>query len=162
MSDASLKSVPVIFKIGKEEFGVEISAVHGIERAGCIYDWKAASPYLDGEIEVRGKRIPIYHLKERFGIPADNGPELEKVFIILEYDDLELALLVDTVEEINMEMEKEILAVPEVVRTPNNTYYEKIIQTNGKLIMILDISKILTDSEKELLRAKRQEDERKE
>ncbi len=60
----------VIFKLGDEKYGVDISNVGGITEFTTITKVPDAPVYIEGIINLRGDIIPIINLKTRFNIAS--------------------------------------------------------------------------------------------
>ena len=58
----------VSFKIGNEEYGVDILKVQEINRMLEVTRVPNAPGYIDGVINLRGKVIPVINLRRRFGM----------------------------------------------------------------------------------------------
>ncbi len=61
----------VTFKLGNEEFGVDILKVQEINRMMDITRIPNAPEFIEGVINLRGKIIPIVDLRKKLGF--DNG-----------------------------------------------------------------------------------------
>ncbi|MDE7065252.1 MAG: chemotaxis protein CheW, partial [Desulfovibrionaceae bacterium] len=67
--DSSLIQL-VTFKIGEEEFGVDILKVQEIIRMMPITKVPNAPDFVEGVINLRGKVIPVIDMRRRFGMSA--------------------------------------------------------------------------------------------
>ena len=96
----------VSFKIGSEEFGVDILKVQEINRMVEITKVPQAPHYVEGVINLRGKVIPIVDLRKRFNLE------------VKEYDKNTRIVVVDIGGNI---MGMVVDSVSEVLRLPSNT-----------------------------------------
>ena len=90
----------IVFKLGEEEFGVNILQVREIEKLDQgITRVPRAPHFVEGIINLRGEIIPIVDLRARFGLTL---PELglNSRVIIVEVGEALVGMLVDAVEEV--------------------------------------------------------------
>lgn len=59
----------VTFRIGEEEFGVDILSVQEIIRLMQITMVPHAASFIEGVINLRGKVIPVVNMRTRFHLP---------------------------------------------------------------------------------------------
>lgn len=141
---------PVVFKLGKEEYGVEINIVQGIENVLPVVPMHNSDKNIKGIINLRGDIIPIYSLRTKFGLPDIPYTEDTK-FIIARTEDLLIGLEVDSVGEIQNVDESNIFDVPKIVMNPEIEYYKKVINVDGRIIIMIDVSKLLNEEETKML-----------
>ena len=72
-----------VFKIGEEDFGIDINKVVEILNTQKVYSLPELPDFLSGVITVRGEVIPLLDLRKRFGIQSSDTKEL---IIIVRYD----------------------------------------------------------------------------
>jgi purine-binding chemotaxis protein CheW len=100
------------FRLGNEEYGLEILKVQEIVGATGITPWPAGNETVRGMIRLRGKEVPVVGLRELFKLEA--GPETEKNCVIVAQVSCEgsqsatVGLLVDEVCEVLNITEEEI------------------------------------------------------
>ena len=149
----------ILFKLGKEEYGLDIFDVEAIERNVPILRVPTAPKHIAGIIQLRGEAIPVYDLRARFGMPS-GGTEL---LIIARMGGMKVALAVDDVSEIIEAEENEIIAAPTLVKTANTAFVSKVTNVKGHMFIMLDLEGLMTEQEKkevqEMLRGQKQEDE---
>lgn len=138
---------PVIFKLGNEEYGVDISVVNGIEREQRIIPIPNSQSYILGLINLRGAVVPVYSLKRKFHIPQqiDSAQNM----IIVKIKDTLLALDVDSVSDIHDFTPDSIIRMPGIVQTPQTQYFDRIAHQGKRIILLIDIEKLLSDEELE-------------
>lgn len=136
----------VVFSVGQQEYGVDINFVRGIEKVIQIVPVPNSNPCIKGIINLRGDVVPIFSLRKKFGLDDIAATEDTK-FIIVKTDKILIGLEVDKVGEIQNVEEKSIFQMPEIVISKDTDYYNKVINNQGKLIIMLDVCKLLTDEE---------------
>lgn len=137
----------VIFKLGEEEFGVNISEVKEIIRMETITKIPNTAEYIKGVINLRGKIIVIVDLAMTLGFPSkatDNNTRI----IVIEIEDSTIGMIVDSATEVLRLSSNQVESAPTVVTQKISTNYIEGVGIIGKrLLILLDLVKIL-DAEK--------------
>lgn len=141
---------PVVFYIGNEQYGVDIKIVRGIEKTIPIVPIPNSNPIIKGIINLRGDIIPICSLRRKFGM-QDKAYDDNTKFIIVQTDTLLLGIEIDRVGDIQNIEETDIFDIPKIVLSKDTDYYNKVISKGEKLIIMLDINKLMTEAEMEAL-----------
>ena len=141
----------IIFRLGKEEYGIRIDQVKEVTLTPKIARMPKTPPFIKGVSNIRGDIIAIMDLEERFNISVSTPEELSgKTYtLVTEAKDYTLGI---TVREMPQSL---TLPVSRIDRTPsllqdiniNQHYIEGIAKFEGRLIILLDIYKILTQTE---------------
>lgn len=137
---------PVVFKLGDRKFGIDISRVQGIEKEQQIVPVPNTENYIIGIMNLRGDVIPVYSLKKKFNIEAENH---QPQYIITWIKNNTIALEVDDVNEIQAIDDTMIHNVPSIIGTGETGYIHKIINNGRDLIIIINADGLLTDEELE-------------
>jgi purine-binding chemotaxis protein CheW len=137
---------PVVFYVGNEEYGVDITIVRGIEKVVPIVPVPNSNPIIKGIINLRGDIIPICSLRRKFGLPDVEHTDDTK-FIIVKTDTILIGLEVDSVGEIQNVEESHIFEMPKVLKTEDTKYYSNVINMNGRLIVMLNINELMNSEE---------------
>ncbi|HEX9224591.1 MAG TPA: chemotaxis protein CheW [Candidatus Acidoferrales bacterium] len=134
------------FRIGDETYGVRISAVREIVRVPAITAVPNAPDYIEGVINLRGKIIPVMDLRKRFGI-KNVEPNKKNRILVVELENKVLGLIVNSASE--------VLKIPPAdIEMPNTMFQEGEVsyvtgvgKLNGRLVILLDIGKLLQRGE---------------
>lgn len=138
-----------VFKIGEEDFGVEIKRVVEILKTQRIYSLPELPDFLSGLITVRNEVIPILDLRRRFGIQSS----LKKERIIIVWCDSEkIGLLIDEIKEIISLTDEEVIGPPSIFKGLKRKYLRGIGRKDDRIIILLNIDDILTSEEKIMLK----------
>lgn len=140
----------VTFNIGEEEFAVDILNIQGINRMVEITKVPNAPAYVEGIINLRGKVIPIVDLRRRLGMKPKKYDKLTR-FIVIEINSQVLGFIVDSVNEVLRIPRKTTEPPPQMVSGIDSDYITAVGKLDGRLIILLDIQKVLTHQEKEEL-----------
>ncbi len=134
----------VVCNLDKQLFGIDISMVRGIEKEQQVVAVPNSADYIKGIMNLRGEIIPIYSLRRKFGMEELQG---ETQFIIVRIGDMPLAIEVDGVGEIFQADETTMFDTPKIVISKNTRYSSKVINDNGRLILLIDVNELLSDDE---------------
>ena len=89
----------VVFRLGKEEYGVETLKVISIVRMMAITRVPNTPDFIRGVINLRGEIIPVMDLRARFKLPAVEETEDTRI-IIIKIDEILIGAIVDAVSEV--------------------------------------------------------------
>ncbi len=132
----------VAFKLGSEEYGMDIEHVQSIERIQQITRVPNAQPYVKGVINLRGHVTPIIDLRSRLNLGQTEYTENTRV-IITKFEEIELGFIVDQTSEVIDILPGEIEAPSS--STFNIEYFTGIAKIEGRLIILLKLSKLIID-----------------
>src|SRR5215468_12731769 len=134
------------FRIGEETFGVRIGSVREIVRVPEITTVPNAQETIEGVINLRGKIIPVVDLRKRFGqvqIVADKKNRI----LVVELDNKLVGLIVNAASEVLKIPPSEVEPPGTVFAEGESSYVTGVGKLRGRLIILLDISKLLSRSE---------------
>ena len=138
------------FRIGRETFGLPISIVREIVRVPEITSVPNAPDYIEGVINLRGRIIPIVDLRKRFGDKAFE-PNKKNRIVVVELDARAIGLIVNSASEVLRIPPSEIEEPHNVFREGEVSYITGVGKLNGRLVILLDLSRILQPGELENL-----------
>jgi purine-binding chemotaxis protein CheW len=138
----------VSFNIGEEEFGVDILKVQEINRMLNVTQVPNSPSYVDGVINLRGKVIPVIDLRSRFSMPRIAHTKNTRI-VVVELVGKTVGFVVDAVSEV-LRISKSITEPPPQTVTQNMTtdYITSVAKLEDRLLILLDLEKILSDGEK--------------
>jgi purine-binding chemotaxis protein CheW len=138
-----------VFKIGGEDFGVEINRIVEILKTQKIHSLPDLPDFLSGVVTVRGEVIPLLNLKKRFGF--ESSAEREHILII-KSDSEKIGLLVDEIKEIISLATEEITVPPSIFKGLKRRYLTGLGKKGDRIIILLNIDDLLTSEEKIMLK----------
>ena len=136
----------VVFKLGQEEYGLDILIVNAIETYSGVVSVPNAPDYILGMLNLRGEVIPVFSLRIKFGLPEATLDKEQ--LIITRTKDMVVGFKVDAVCGILEFDAKEINEVPMIVRSERTRYAKQVANKDGKMILLLDHEGILDAKEK--------------
>lgn len=155
-----LKKEFLTFKLGREEFAVEIDRVQEIR------GWQVPNPlpnvpfYVKGVIDLRGTIVPILDLRDRFKLQASYNATtvVIVVHIITKQGERIVGLVVDAVSDVNMFDVNNLQAAPDISNSIDNqfilglsTIYEPInnavagAKPKGRMVILVDIDSLASE-----------------
>lgn len=140
----------VTFNLGKEEFAVPILQIQEINRLVDITRVPKSPEFVEGVINLRGKVIPIIDLRKRFGLPQAELGKYARI-VVVNMEGRMVGLIVDSVSEVLRLSEAAIEPAPPVVAGIDSEYIRGLGKLDGRLLILLDLSKILTKEERKEL-----------
>jgi len=144
---------PVIFRLGNQNFGVDINLVQSIEREINIVRVPNSMNYISGIVNLRGEVIPAFSLRKKFGTDDAVGSIGEDSTVIVNIPGgVKLALEVDEVLEIGDIDVDSIVPMPVLAKTQETEYLDRVANVNGELVILLDVEKLLSNAETESVR----------
>jgi purine-binding chemotaxis protein CheW len=134
------------FWTDSELYGIPIADVVQIISMQDITPLPDFPNYAKGVINLRGIIIPVIDMRIRL-----KKPEVEYTdntcIIVTSIQDTYIGFIVDTVDQVATIGQDDITPAPKVSKEVTNRYLTGIGQVNDKVVLILDLSKILTESE---------------
>lgn len=140
----------IVFNLGDEEFGADIAQVREIIRRGSVTPIPDSPDFIKGVTNVRGEIAVVIDLKKRFFLHAKKEVE-ERHIIMTEQDKNLFGLMVDEVSEVLRISETDIKTTPELVTRIDRIYISGVLTLENRLIMMLDLEKVLSEEELEKL-----------
>jgi purine-binding chemotaxis protein CheW len=134
------------FRIGNETFGVRIGSVREIVRVPEITSVPSAPDTVEGVINLRGKIIPVMDLRKRFG-HLDIQPDKKNRILVVELENKLVGLIVNAASEVLKIPPSEIEPPGTVFAEGESTYVTGVGKLKGRLIILLDVSKLLHQQE---------------
>lgn len=136
----------VSFKIGEEEFGVDILSVQEINRMSQITKVPNTPDFIEGVINLRGRIIPVIDLRVKLGMTRKEHGKNTRI-VVVELKGQTIGFIVDEVSEV-LRISKDITeAPPEMVGGIRSDYITSIGKLEDRLLILLDLEKILSASE---------------
>lgn len=132
----------VIFKLGREEYGVSILQVQEIKRITDITRVPHTPDYIKGVINLRGSVLPVIDLKNRLNLPQQSSTEDTRI-IIVKVEELSIGMVVDAVSEV-LTISQQHVDSPEVVAgSVSANYLSGVGKLEDRLLILLNLEAII-------------------
>lgn len=148
---SSDESILVVFTLADGLYGVNVSQVREITSMRETTPVPNSPYYVDGVTNLRGQVTTVTDLRRRFGLDEKERDDNTRI-IIVEPDNIPIGMVVDSVSEVLRISTKDIEPVPDLVVESNgggiDSDYVKGVGKlgDGKLLILLDLEKVLTAS----------------
>jgi purine-binding chemotaxis protein CheW len=140
----------VVFRLGVELYGVEISRVHEIVRMQTITRVPGSPAFVEGVINLRGSVIPVIDLRLRLNLPAAAHTRASRITVV-EIGNLVVGLVVDEVSEV-LRINPALVEPPgPVVAGIESEYLQGIARLPERLVVLLDLDHVLAREERRAL-----------
>jgi purine-binding chemotaxis protein CheW len=133
------------FKVGGELFAAHVSKVLNILDVGKITKVPQAPSYMLGVINLRGAVLPVIDSRIKFGMPVNESKEGNCIIvneIQLDSETVKVGALVDAVVEVMEVEQKDITPPPSIGKRFKTDFISGVIRKNDDFIMILDMDKV--------------------
>ena len=138
----------ISFRIGAQEFCVDIMAVREIRGWTAATALPQSPSFVRGVINLRGAVLPIVDLAARLGFEGGETSD-RSVIIVAQIGDQVVGLLVDAVSDILTVTDENIQPVPEVASDLEKSFARGIIALENRMICLVELEAIFPQSESE-------------
>ncbi len=137
----------VSFRLGVEEYGVSIMKVQEIIRMQEITHVPQMPDFIEGIINLRGNVIPIIDLRKRFGLSYAEKTSDSRIVVVSVRERI-VGIIVDGVSEVLRLSDENIEPPPPAVSNAGRDYIKGVGKLEKRLLILLEIDKILTLEER--------------
>jgi purine-binding chemotaxis protein CheW len=150
----------VTFKVGGEEYGVDIRRITEVVRPLKITPLPQMPEFIEGVVNLRGVIIPIVDLRKRFALSGIvDAPRKMRMLVTKgaipgapgATPEALLGLVVDSVQEVIHVPGKDIELAPEAAKSQYTEFIAGVGKVGDRLIILIDITKILSQQERSAL-----------
>ena len=142
MIDSKAKQY-VVFRLGKEEYGFDVTKVREIQSMENITVVHGSAQHIEGVMNLRGKLVTVVNMRKRFGV-ADSDKPAESKIVVIDAADAPVGFIVDEVMEVVHISPEEIEKVPgHIASKIESEYVLGIAKRDERLITIVDPLKVL-------------------
>ncbi|MCB2410338.1 chemotaxis protein CheW [Hymenobacter lucidus] len=140
----------IVFRLGDEEYGIRIEQVKEVTVTPEIARMPKTPPFVKGIANLRGDIIAIIDLEERFKLrPASDQLPATSYTLAIEAKDYTIGIVVREVPQPLSIPLSIIEKAPEFIQDINiqDKYIEGIAKVDGRIIIVLDMPKLLSPTE---------------
>jgi len=138
------------FELARENYGLEILKVREIIGMMDITAVPQTPAFVKGLINLRGKVIPVVDLRLKFGLPEKEYTERTAIIVVetrMASGSVQMGIVVDTVSEVMNIAGQDIESTPNFGARLKTDYILGMAKVKGRVIILLDIDRVLTDEE---------------
>lgn len=136
----------IVFKLKEEIYGVPVEQVRSIERIQSITRVPGAPTFVQGVINLRGVVLPVIELRKRLNFESEEYTDNTRI-IIVNVDDVEVGLIVDSARDVIDIPDDQVEAAPEIVGGVEAEYIRGVAKLDSNLLIILNLDKVLNPDE---------------
>ncbi len=139
------------FRLGREEYGVEILRVREIIGIIDVTPLPQTPDYIKGVINLRGKIIPVIELRAKFSLDSKEYNE-ETCIIVVEVSDggedrFQMGVIVDSVNEVIAIPREDIEAAPKFGAEVDTDFIMGIGKLTDRAVTLLNIDTVMCASD---------------
>jgi purine-binding chemotaxis protein CheW len=138
----------VAFRIGEQEYCVDIMAVREIRGWTPATTLPHAPGFVQGVINLRGTVLPIVDLAARLGLGRAE-PTARHVTIVVQVEDQVVGLLVDAVSDILTVSTEEVRPTPDVASETTRQFVKGVFALDNRMISLIELSEVLPNFQRE-------------
>ncbi len=136
----------VVFCVAEGEYTIPASVVVQLETYQGATPVPGTAAHVAGIIQVRGQVIPVIDLRRLFGHPATT-PTLDTRVIVTEQGGRQVGLLVDKSREVLRIDSATVQTTPGLVAESSRGFFAGVVQLGQRLIMLLDLRKVVGEED---------------
>lgn len=140
----------LIFNINGEFYATDIMEVERILGYEEPTELPDSPSFVEGVINYEGNILPVISLCKRFNI-LQNETKNDTKIIVAKQGKTKIGIIVDVVSEVRDISMESIENAPEIVASISKRYIKGLIKMEKKIIIFLNLARILTEEEKVLL-----------
>lgn len=146
----------VTFCVGDDRFAADIATIERVLRYEKPTPIPRLPEWAEGVIEYRERVVPVIDLRRRFGLPVTDARQQTRI-LVFELDSGWVGARVDAVLEVAPLDPSTISEPPPVFRGLSAEYISGLLRRGDRLIIHLNVHRLLTATEQLLLRAAAEE-----
>ena len=135
----------IVFKISSQKYCVDILKIKEISTNQNTIILPNTPSFIEGVINLRGDVLCIINLAKKLGMSSLVDKKEQKI-VVINIEELFLGFLVDDVLGIIHITEDDFNKTPEMVSNDSD-FVEGIIKSDEDMIILLDLKKVLTQTE---------------
>lgn len=129
------------FRVGGEEYGLDILRVQEIIRLPHLTRVPNAPDAMDGVMNLRGKIIPVIALRKRFGLEPVAADKQTRI-VVVEIQGAVLGFIVDSVSEV-LRIPADTVEPPPQLGKAAQDYVSGVGKLNDRLLILLDVDRLM-------------------
>jgi len=146
-SDTNDEIQLVVFELGDEEFGVEISQVREIIKPVDITKMPNTPDHVNGVINLRGSITTVMDLRKKLGIHHSQETNQKMRIVIIELEDNTIGMMVDSVSEVLRLPLSDIDSKVNETSEIDAEYIRGIGKLENRMLILLDLNKVISAKE---------------
>lgn len=140
----------VVFQLGHELYGADISVVREVGPLQRVTRVPRTPRYIEGVTNLRGRVIPVIDLRRRLGLPVTAATKKTRI-AVAELEGGQVGMIVDAVLEVLRVPASSIEPPSPMMSKVEAEYVLGVAKVDGRLIILLDLARILQREERKVV-----------
>ena len=140
----------VVFDLSGEAYGVNIETVREIIRMQAVTYVPDTPDFVEGVINLRGNVNPVVDLRKRFGLNVGEETDDTRI-VVVDIGGESIGVTVDAVTEVLRSTEDAVEPTSALITTEDSFYIEGIAKLGDRLLILLDLERVLSTEERDAL-----------
>ncbi|MDH5397747.1 MAG: chemotaxis protein CheW [Cyclobacteriaceae bacterium] len=152
------------FRLADEHFAVNVLKVIEILEVPKITKVPRSPDYMLGVINLRGNVLPVIDTRIKFSMEKTEYTVNTCIIVMsidIDGEELTLGALVDAVDEVLDISAQQIKDSPSIGSQYNPEFIEGVVKVNEEFVMILNLGKVFSADEVQILKDSQNKDEKK-
>jgi purine-binding chemotaxis protein CheW len=132
----------IIFKLGREEYGMDILRVQEIKRMMSITRVPSTPPFIKGVINLRGSVLPVIDLRTRLGLLETELGDAARIIVIIA-NETTVGFIVDEVVEVTTISTQNVEVAHALSTGLSTEYISGIAKADNRLFIMLNPDSIV-------------------
>ena len=145
-NEDTLKNMYLTFRLGNEDYGIEIRYVTEIVGLQKITEVPDMPVFVKGVVNLRGQVIPVLDVRLRFNMQSRDYDE-RTCIIVVNVSGSQVGLVVDTVNEVRNIDDDQISPPPKTAGADSARYIQGMGKVGESVIILLEGQQLLHDHE---------------
>ncbi len=136
----------VTFRLDEEKYGINVMAVQEVLKVTEITQVPGAPDFVLGIINLRGNVVTVIDARTRFNLGHRDRDDNSRI-VIIEAEDQEVGILVDSVAEVVYMRGSEIEPAPAVGSDDSSKFIQGVNSSGSELLILVELDKLLSEKE---------------
>jgi len=142
----------VIFLLNEQIYGIEILKLKEVVSYQKITPLPNMRGFIKGIINLRGVILPVFDLREKFNLPETTYTSFHSI-MVMEISGRVMGVIVDEISDVVELFPEEVQATSNLPPGVQAEYIKGIGKKEYELIILLDVDRLLSPEELEILDA---------
>ncbi len=138
------------FRLGKEEYGVDILKVQEIRNYETVTSIANAPDFIKGIVNLRGTIVPVVDMRIKFRL-GEAAYDQFTVVIVLNIGKRVVGMVVDSVSDVITLTAGQIRPAPDFSASFDTRYILGLGTVDKRMLILVDIDRLMTSSDMALL-----------
>ncbi len=149
-SSAAPKKEFLSFKLGQEEYCLDILSVQEIRGYDTVTSIANTPDFIKGVINLRGNIVPIVDMRIKFRL-SEARYDATTIVIILNLNKKMIGIVVDSVSDVIALPLESIREAPRFGSAINTEFISGMATVDGNMLIVVDIQKLMSSDDLQLI-----------